>query len=194
MALQFGLTEDAAETTKQLVDMIISCGKHLETGFVGTPYLLHVLSDNGYTELAYDLLLRKDYPSWLYPVTKGATTIWEHWDGIREDGEFWSTDMNSYNHYAYGSVTDWVYTKAAGIQTMEEYPGYERVYIVPHPDERLEWLSASVDTRRGLVSSSWKKQDGIWRYEIVTPVPATIAIKDKIHEVAAGSYCFYSQL
>ena len=194
LALQFGLTEDAAETTKQLVDMIISCGKHLETGFVGTPYLLHVLSDNGYTELAYDLLLRKDYPSWLYPVTKGATTIWEHWDGIREDGEFWSTDMNSYNHYAYGSVTDWVYTKAAGIQTMEEYPGYERVYIVPHPDERLEWLSASVDTRRGLVSSSWKKQDGIWRYEIVTPVPATIAIKDKIHEVAAGSYCFYSQL
>lgn len=191
LALQFGLAEDKTVTAKQLVDMIISCGRHLETGFVGTPYLLHVLSDNGYTELAYDLLLRKEYPSWLYPVTKGATTIWEHWDGIREDGEFWNTDMNSYNHYAYGSVTDWVYTKAAGIQTVEEYPGYERVYFAPQPDERLEWLKASVETRRGLVSSSWKKQDGIWRYDIVTPVPSTIVIENKTYEVTAGRYCFY---
>ena len=100
--------------------MVKEARNQLQTGFVGTPYLLHVLSDYGYAELAYTLLLRKEYPSWLYPVTKGATTIWEHWDGIMEDGNFWSSDMNSYNHYAYGSVADWGYMVAAGINTVDD--------------------------------------------------------------------------
>ena len=89
-------------------------------GFVGTPYILHVLSNYGHTDLAYTLLCRKEYPSWLYAVGKGATTIWEHWDGIMENGEFWSTDMNSFNHYAYGSVADWIYEQAAGIRVVED--------------------------------------------------------------------------
>ena len=135
--------------------MIRSCGTKLQTGFVGTPYLLHALSAHGYTELAYDLLLRREYPSWLYPVTKGATTIWEHWDGQMENGDFWSSDMNSFNHYAYGAVADWVYTVAAGIQTVEEKPGYAAVRIAPQPDKRLDWLEASVETRHGLVRSRW---------------------------------------
>ena len=91
----------------------------LKTGFVGTPYLLHVLSDYGYVSLAWSLLLRENYPSWLYPITKGATTIWEHWDGIMENGDFWTSDMNSYNHYAYGAVADWVYGNAAGIRPLD---------------------------------------------------------------------------
>ena len=113
LAVHFNLAEDPAKTADALADMVVSCGSRLQTGFVGTPYLLHVLSSYGHTDLAYTLLLRTEYPSWLYPVTKGATTVWEHWDGIMENGDFWSTDMNSFNHYAYGAVADWVYEEAA---------------------------------------------------------------------------------
>lgn len=172
--------------------MVVACGVKLQTGFVGTPYLLHVLSNYGYAKLAYSLLLREEYPSWLYPVTKGATTIWEHWDGIMEDGNFWSADMNSYNHYAYGSVADWVYSVAAGI-TPEE-TGYQKIRIAPIPDERLEWLKGTLETRHGLVSSEWRKQEGFWRYEVTTPVDATIVIAGEEHQVKAGTYYFYSDI
>lgn len=194
LAAHFKLAPDCQAAADQLADMVQRCGTKLETGFVGTPYLLHVLSDYGHTDLAYSLLLRKEYPSWLYPVTKGATTIWEHWDGIMEDGGFWSKDMNSYNHYAYGSVADWVYTKACGIQTVESAPGYEKVLVAPHPDSRLDWLCAELDTRHGHIRSFWTKQEGFWRYEITTPVAATIVIDGQTHEVLAGSYCFYSEI
>ena len=172
--------------------MVVSCGSKLQTGFVGTPYLLHVLSSYGHTDLAYTLLLRTEYPSWLYPVTKGATTVWEHWDGIMENGDFWSTDMNSFNHYAYGAVADWVYEEAAGIHTVEEAPGFERVRIAPQPDTRLEWLEASIDTRKGLVRSLWKQEEGRIRYEITTPSPAVIVIDGVETEVGPGEYIFYS--
>lgn len=192
LAVRFGLAPDRQAAADRLAAMVKDCGKSLQTGFVGTPYLLHVLSDYGYTELAYDLLLRREYPSWLYPVTKGATTVWEHWDGIMENGDFWSADMNSFNHYAYGAVADWVYCAAAGITALEEYPGYERVRIAPRPDVRLDWLEASVETRRGLVRSAWKKQDGMWRYEIETPVAADIVIDGEARQVEKGSYIFFA--
>ena len=130
LALQFGLAEDLEKAVAGLVELIRKAGR-METGFVGTPYLLHALSDHGYGELAYELLLREKYPSWLYSVTRGATTVWEHWDGIMENGEFWSKWMNSFNHYAYGAVIDWVYEKAAGIQPAQ--PGFQRVKVAPMP-------------------------------------------------------------
>ena len=102
--------------------------------------------------------------------------------------------MNSFNHYAYGAVADWVYCQAAGIQTLEEYPGYERVKIAPLPDKRLDWLEASVNTRYGQVASSWKKQDGQWRYEIKTPVEAYVVISGKEYQVGPGTYLFYSEM
>ncbi len=194
LAAFFGLAQDCQAAADQLAEMIMDCGIQLMTGFVGTPYLLHVLSDYGYTELAYTLLLRREYPSWLYPVTKGATTVWEHWDGIRENGDFWSADMNSFNHYAYGSVTDWVYTVAAGIRIREEYPGYEKVTIAPVPDSRLEWLEAIVDTRHGQIRSRWQRREGGWRYEITVPVEGEIVIHGKPRTVGPGSYLFYSPL
>ena len=98
-------------------------GNRLKTGFVGTPYLLHMLSENGYADVAYSLLLQEEFPSWLYSVNRGATTIWEHWDGIKPDGTFWRESMNSFNHYAYGAVCDWLYGAAAGIKTDENAPG-----------------------------------------------------------------------
>ena len=109
-----------------------------------------------------------------------------------ENGDFWSADMNSYNHYAYGSVADWVYSVAAGISPIEEFPGYERVQIAPTPDSRLDWLEAVLDTRHGRISSKWQKEENAWRYTIQTPVQARIRIGDKLYTVEAGSYVFYS--
>ncbi len=194
LALRFGLTEHPEETAAELVRMIRGNGNRLQTGFVGTPYLLHVLSENGYKDTAYDLLLQEEFPSWLYEVNRGATTIWEHWDGVRDDGTIWSKDMNSYNHYAYGCVMDWIYEAAAGIRTMEEYPGFEKVRICPLPDERLGWLKVSLETAHGRIISGWVCQEGGVRYEISTPVDAVVVIDGKEHLVGKGDYIFYGDL
>jgi alpha-L-rhamnosidase len=194
LAAHFRLASDCQAVADQFALMVKECGVQLKTGFVGTPYLLHVLSDYGYADLAYSLLLRESYPSWLYPITKGATTIWEHWDGIMENGDFWSADMNSYNHYAYGAVADWVYGVAAGIKPVEEFPGYEKVIFAPNPDKRLDWLKASLKTKHGLIRSEWKKVNDLWRYEIETPVDAYITIADKSYEVTKGIHTFFSNI
>ena len=192
LAVHFGLAEDRQQTADQLAAKVRTDGGKLQTGFVGTPYILHVLSEYGHADLAWELLLRREYPSWLYPITKGATTIWEHWDGIMEDGNFWSRDMNSFNHYAYGSVADWIYGVAAGIQVVEDAPGYERIRIAPQPTDSLDWLEASIDTKRGLVSSKWTKIESVWRYEITTPVEAEIVLPgQKAVTVQAGRYLFH---
>ena len=192
LAAHFHLAEDPQQAADQLAAMVQEAGIQLRTGFVGTPYILHVLSDHGHADLAWKLLLRREYPSWLYPITKGATTIWEHWDGIMPDGGFWSADMNSYNHYAYGSVADWIYGVAAGIQVVEDKPGYETLRIHPHPTADLDWLEASVETRHGRVCVRWTKtQDGLWRYDVATPVQAEIALGDEVRIVPAGSYVFH---
>lgn len=191
LAVRFGLAPDLRAAADALAELVVRDGRQLRTGFVGTPYLLHVLSEYGHNGLAWDLLLRKAYPGWLYSVGQGATTIWEHWDGIMEDGSFWAADMNSYNHYAYGAVADWVYEKAAGICPLEEAPGFQRVRIAPMPDKRLSWLEASIDTRHGRVSSRWSRQGCSIRYEITTPVPAEITIGGKTKHVTPGSYLFW---
>ena len=193
LAVHFHLAKDCQAASDQLADMVRNCGVKLQTGFVGTPYLLHALSDYGHADLAYSLLLREQYPSWLYPVTKGATTIWEHWDGIMENGDFWSSDMNSYNHYAYGAVADWMYGVAAGIKPLEEAPGYAKVSIAPIPDTRLGWFGASLDTRHGKISSKWTKETDRFRYDITTPVEAVVTIAGETQTVPAGSYVFYSK-
>ena len=194
LAVHFHLAEDLQKTADQLAHMVREAGVQLKTGFVGTPYILHVLSDYGHTDLAYELLLRREYPSWLYPISKGATTIWEHWDGIMQDGGFWSADMNSFNHYAYGSVADWMYGVAAGIQVCEDAPGYGKIRIHPHPTDKLDWFEASIETRHGLVSSKWSKtMAGAWRYEIVTPVQTDIQLNGKTCTVPAGSYIFHQE-
>ncbi|MBQ7364079.1 MAG: family 78 glycoside hydrolase catalytic domain [Clostridia bacterium] len=193
LALYFDITPNKAEVAASLAKLVIDNGIHLNTGFVGTPYLLHALSQNGYTELAYSLLLQDTYPSWLFSVKQGATTIWEHWDGIKEDGSVWSAGMNSYNHYAYGAVGDWIYGVAAGIQTVEEAPGFAKVAIAPHPDRRLSHLTASIETRHGKVTSHWERFENGWRYEIETPVEATVTVGGKTKTVPKGHYLFYSE-
>lgn len=190
LALRFDLTDAPAEVAHTLNDLVYAGGMHLSTGFVGTPHLLHALSDNGYVDTAYALLLQTEYPSWLFTVGLGATTMWEHWDGINQSGDVWSKDMNSYNHYAYGAVADWVYEKACGIQMCEGAVGFSRLRIAPLPSDRLEHLEASIDTRHGLVSSKWYHKDGKVRYEITVPVEAEIVIDGQTHTVGAGTYYF----
>ena len=191
LAAHFNLAKDCQAAADKLAEIVKACGTKIQTGFIGTPYILHVLSDYGYEELAYSLLLREEFPSWLYPVRMGATTIWEHWDGLNERGEFWSSDMNSYNHYAYGSVADWMYGVAAGIKPVEEAPGYQKVAIKPITDQRLDWFEASVETRYGRISSKWTKEKDRFRYDIETPVEAEITIGDTTMNVRAGKYLYY---
>lgn len=175
LALHFDLVENRQRAIKRLAKLIHENGDKLTTGFVGTPYLCHALADNGQAELAYSLLLQTEYPSWLYSVRQGATTIWEHWDGIKPDGSFWSTDMNSYNHYAYGAVVDWLYTKAAGIAYDETAPGYKKIRIRPVPDKRIGYVDASVDTVYGIVKSAWNYDGDTIRFTVTVP-PNTTAV------------------
>ena len=192
LAIHFGLAEDPQKTADALADLVCADGKQLRTGFVGTPYLLHTLSDYGHADLAWDLLLRRAYPGWLYSVTKGATTIWEHWDGAKEDGSFWSTDMNSFNHYAYGAVADWIFEKAAGIRHEENAPGFAALVYEPHPDPRIGFLKAELETWHGTIRASWRYEDTGIRYELETPVPALVRLGGEDRYVMSGSYTFWS--
>src|SRR5664280_1412849 len=176
LALKFKLLPDdlRSKAVEFLASDIKSRNNHLSTGFLGTPYLCHVLSDNGYTETAYDLLLQESYPSWLYPVKMGATTIWERWDGEKTDSTFQDPGMNSFNHYAYGAIGDWMYRVSAGIETMG--PGYKHIVIQPHPTQKLEYSKASFESSYGTISSGWEKKDGKVIVKVSIPVNTTATI------------------
>ncbi len=193
LAVHFGLAENIQKTADALANMVKADGVQLRTGFVGTPYILHVLSNYGHADLAWSLVLRREDPGWLYPVTKGATTIWEHWDGIKPDGSFWSRDMNSFNHYSYGAVADWVFEQAAGIQHAEDKPGFEELIYAPHPDARLGWLQAKLDPRHGTVSALWVCQEDGIRYELETPVHTKVCLNGKETWVKPGKYTFWTE-
>lgn len=190
LALKFGLIDDEKATADALAKLIVDNGTKIKTGFTGTPFILHMLSKYGYIDLAYTLLLKKSYPSWLYPITKGATTMWEHWDGIKPNGQVWSKDMNSFNHYAYGAVADWMYEVAAGINTVESAPGFKEIRFTPNPTEKIDQFGASIDTKYGTVSSRWWHEGKEVRYEIVTPSNATAVINGREYKLTPGKYLF----
>ncbi len=171
LALQFDLLPESMRTlaAKRLAEDVRE-RKHLTTGFVGTPYLCHVLSRYGYLDEAYFLLNNEEYPSWLYPVKQGATTIWERWDGQKPDGSFQTPEMNSFNHYAYGAVGDWMYQVMAGIQLDEAVPGYKHILLEPHPGGGFTSVRAAHQTPYGQVSSAWTLKDGT--FELAIEVPA----------------------
>ena len=142
---------------------------HLTTGFVGTPYLCHVLSRYGYLDEAYLLLNRDQYPSWLYPIKQGATTIWERWDGQKPDGTFQDKSMNSFNHYAYGAVGDWMYRVMAGLEVDEAAPGYKHILIQPQPGGGFTRVRVSHQTPYGRASSSWEIKNGEFFLSVEIP-------------------------
>ncbi len=192
LAVYFGIAKDCQAASDALAALIHRDGDQLKTGFIGTPYLLHALSRYGHAGQAWTLLLRKAYPSWLYAVGKGATTIWEHWDGVRPDGSFWSDSMNSFNHYAYGAAADWIYEQAAGIRHPEDAPGYAKALIEPHPDRRAGRLDVTLRTRSGIIRSQWTcLPDDSVRYEIRADMPALIRIGGRETDVPPGTYTFW---
>ncbi|QJD82789.1 glycoside hydrolase family 78 protein [Cohnella herbarum] len=172
LALMFDLLEekDRPRTAQMLADHIRESGEQLTTGFIGTPYLCHVLTRFGYNDLAYRLALRREYPSWLYSVTQGATTIWEHWDGIKQDGSFWKDEMNSFNHYAFGAIGDWLYRVVAGIDTDPSGPGYKKIVIKPQIGEGLTEAEAVYQSLYGEIRSAWLLETGD-RMQVVVKVP-----------------------
>ncbi len=176
LALAFDLLpeDQRAQAAERLAEDVRTRG-HLTTGFLGTPDLTHVLSRYGYLKEAYDLLLRTEYPSWLYPVTRGATTMWERWDGIKPDSTFQDVGMNSFNHYAYGAVGDWLYRTVAGVQA--KAPGYKETLIAPQPGGGLTHARARFVSVHGLVESSWAVEDGTFRLSIEVPANTRATVR-----------------
>ncbi len=198
LVLKFGLFEGEDERNKlisTLLQMIKENGDRMSTGFVGTLYILQVLTENGAADKAYDLFLSEKNPSWLFSVNHGATTIWEHWDGIREDGSFWDDSKNSFNHYAYGSVFGWVYEWVLGIKLLPCGAGYDKIVISPKADKRLGFAKGSVITRHGRLAVAWSFIDGKVRYELSVPegMEATFLLDGNEHICRGGSYCFEAQ-
>jgi alpha-L-rhamnosidase len=186
IGLTFGLVPDdkKAIVAKRLADDVAHFG-HLTTGFLGTPVLNRALSGFGYPDLAYQLLLNKRYPSWLYPVTMGATTIWERWDGIRPDGSFQTVGMNSFNHYAYGAIGEWLYSFVVGIAIDENEPGFKHIHIQPHPGGGLTDARASYDSIYGTIATDWKIEDGTFKLDVAIPANTTATVYMPARDVDA---------
>jgi alpha-L-rhamnosidase len=178
LALEFDMLPEnlRPQAAQRLANNIARYGSHLTTGFLGTPYLCHVLSRFGHADVAYRLLLQDTYPSWLYPVKMGATTIWERWDGIRPDGTLETPSMNSYNHYAYGAIGDWMYRVAAGIDTKEDAPGYKQIVIKPTIGGNLSKMEADYETNYGKVSSHWKIDGSNLLLDVEIPANTTATV------------------
>jgi len=184
IALAFNLIpeDQIDDAAKRLADDVKKFG-HLTTGFLGANLLNLVLSDHGYTDVAYMLLNRTKYPSWLYPVTKGATTIWERWDGIKTDGSFQNPGMNSFNHYAYGAVGDWMYRTITGIN--QTSPGFKSFIIKPEIGGDLSYAKADFESMYGKIVSSWElKEDQL---SMKVSVPANTAAKVFVPAASAES-------
>jgi len=196
LALQFDMLPEVnrGQAAERLVQNIRDYGNHLTTGFLGTPYLCHVLSRFGYDDVAYDLLMQESYPSWLYPVKMGATTIWERWDGIKQDGSFQTPDMNSFNHYAYGAIGDWMYKNIVGINPIAEKPGYKEILISPKPGGKLTNASGELETVYGKIRSSWTLQDGIFKLDVSVPPNSTATVwlpkTNRKEKIGSGNYHF----
>ena len=223
LALHMNLLPDSlrAAAAKRLVDRLEANHWRLGTGFLGTPYLLSALTDTGHADVAYRLLLNTEYPSWGYLVEHGATTMWERWNGdqMRND-----PSMNSYNHYAYGAVADWIYRYAAGIDTVPTEPGFHVIQLHPNFDKTLGSLDFSYDSSYGTIHSAWKVSGNSATWNLTIPANATghlpldeaqaqaftldaqpLAKSDKIrallrdsskveYELPAGSYSFEIKL
>ncbi len=171
LALSFELMPEGqeAQAARRLAQDVRAFRNHLTTGFLGTPLLCHSLSDHGHLDVAYDLLNQDTYPSWLYPITMGATTIWERWDGIKPDSSFQDAGMNSFNHYAYGAIGEWLYHVVAGLEVDPADPGYKHVLIQPQPGGDLTYARAALNTMYGLAASSWEFTDGRFHLEVTIP-------------------------
>ena len=171
LALHFGLLteEQVLANRKLLAELIRENGCRLSTGFVGTAWLLQTLSEQGHSDLAWELLLQEEWPSWLFSVKQGATTIWERWDSYTLEKGFGNVNMNSFNHYAYGAVLEWIAAKAGGIDYDEAAPGGSKLLFAVEPDQRLHWVDFAIETPYGKAESHWHYENNCFEWTIVVP-------------------------
>lgn len=194
ISLYFNLAreKDRKRILNTLLTNIANHKNHLATGFVGTPYICHTLSENGAHEMAATLFMKEDYPSWLYAVNMGATTIWERWNSIKPDGTFDESGMNSLNHYAYGSVGDWMYRKVAGLSQLE--PGYKKFQVKPMFVKGIEEWGTEFDSVYGKIVANTSCKAGKIHVHVEVPANTTAVIvlpeKEEVHEVGSGVYDF----
>lgn len=194
VALKFDICIDRQRTIEEFKERLKKDQKQIKCGFVGATMLCSVLAEAGLYETAYDLLLREEFPGWLYCVNLGATTVWERWNSVLEDGSISPTGMNSLNHYAYGSVMEFLYAYAAGIRPLTE--GFSKAYIEPHPDIRLPKLSCTYDSVNGKYVCNFSiLPDGRLRFHVEVPFHCSASLKlpdyeGEIKELSAGCYDF----
>ena len=189
------LPEEREALIEKLCQLIKDFDNRMSCGFLGAPYLLKTLSECGKHDVAYTLFFQNRNPSWLYSVDHGATTVWEHWNGVKEDGSFWSTAMNSFNHYAYGSVAEWIYGVICGVQQTDV--SYKSVRLAPVPDKRLGFAKCALETVSGRIESHWYYKADRIAFEFTVPegVSAEIVLPDGYTEtVGGGSYTYSVKL
>ena len=177
-ALHFGIVEGKArgETLALLKKSIREHGDCLQTGFLGTSFLMDALSECGETELCYTLLLQHKNPSWLYSVDQGATTVWERWNSYTKKNGFGPVEMNSFNHYAYGQVLGWMYRNIAGIAADPKAPGFRNIVMRPLPDKRLGSAKAEYKSAAGLIRSAWRYEGDKWIWDFTVPEGSTASV------------------
>ncbi len=189
LAIAFGLLDEPQRSAagERLADLVAASGYRVTTGFAGTPYICDALTQTGHLDVAYRLLLERECPSWLYPVTMGATTIWERWDSMLPDGSINPGQMTSFNHYALGAVADWMHRTIGGISPAA--PGYARVRIAPRPGGGLSWATSALQTPHGEIRVAWKLVEDDLNLEIDLPdgVTAEIALPDSEVELVSGA-------
>jgi alpha-L-rhamnosidase len=178
LALHFGLVPDGLQsrTAAELVRQIKKRDFHLATGFVGTPYLLDVLAAQGFLDVAYRLLEQEAFPSWLFPVKNGATTIWERWDSWTPQKGLQDPEMNSFNHYAYGAVGAFLVRTVAGLEVDQDAPGYRKIIFQPRPGGSLTWAEARLETRGGPVAIRWEREGDLLGVDVEIPEGSTAAL------------------
>lgn len=177
-----------------LVQLVKEAGGNLRTGFLGTPYVVKVLDETGHEDIAYDMLFRDTYPSWFYSIDQGATTLWERWNSFSHEKGFGNADMNSFNHYAYGAIGQWMYERVAGLSPDPQNPGYKHFFVRPLIGNQLSSARAELETPYGKAVSGWKKEGGKTKLSVTVPpnTTATVVFPDgkRTDKVAAGTHSF----
>ena len=191
LAIVFGLLDEdqRAWAGRRLAELVAESGFRISTGFAGTPFIMDALSSTGHLDAAYSLLLQRECPSWLYPVTMGATTIWERWDSMLPDGTINPGEMTSFNHYALGAVADWMHRVLGGLAPLDA--GYSRMLIAPRPGGGLEWAQTSLETPHGLAAVRWELAGDHLDVSVTVPHGATAVVRgeDGVDvELTAGSH------
>ncbi|MFA7368591.1 MAG: glycoside hydrolase family 78 protein [Kiritimatiellales bacterium] len=186
--------EQKAKAAAHLTELIHAADDHLRTGFLGTPFVVQTLDQAGYTDLAFTVLFKETYPSWFYSINQGATTMWERWNSYSRKDGFGAATMNSFNHYAYGAIGQWMYERIAGLSPDPANPGYRHFFIRPATGGPLSSARAELETSYGKASSSWKKSGGRLVMDVVIPPNTTATIifpQGKVPEVVQpGTYHF----